>query len=1403
MQIKIGKSLSIIVSICLLLTLFSNCFIDGLAKNSTDIGEYVLTAENGLLGKYATTENGWTGTTSFVYNESEGAYQLKHTPNNGVSGKPGRLILSHIESLGWSAEQNPIVAFKFKLSNPDISFGRLRWSTTKVIEAQKAGKYSSFWVHKDSMNPSYKKNTDWQIITVDLRSYDNEYFGGNYWGLGIDIANESIAIPETVITFDSIGFFSCAEEVNEYYGLNQNDGILGKRALTFLNESDISNVVAASDNTVISFDLYAGAMRVSEKTVGGANPSYIQINFSKGIDFSDYHYLAIHIKTNNASVKAGTVSARTEGWETERKKGTVGTFYNTSSDNLQYGNTDDWQWVYYDFSKLAKSEYLTGDWISMLVSLQKTSAFETEVTPFYIDAIGLFSSESEVQDIYANSNLHVNSAPYYLLKLDCSDSAYSIGEADGNSNIAYDAGEKAVKLTPKNTGAYPTKFSLSIPAGFEASKYHYLALRVKTENANASFGYVSTRTQGWADARSENLVGTFYDTSMTCNPKYSQTDKWQIVIFDFNDRSPQFFTGDWLELLIGMQSANGGTMSSVWIDAVGLYKSSGEAWDSLYRDGVYNPDEENKDKKNYYLIDLSTKGSESVVSQTEDNTVIKYDESQKAVKLTPRTNGKAPTKISLSIPAGYEASEHKILAVRVKLQSKYMSFGYVSTRTEGWAKAQEQKLVSTFFNTSTTSNPAYAQTEEWQIVTYDFSNRNDDYFNGDWIQMLIGFQTYSGGSDKSLWVDAIGLFKSEADAQKALARNDVYNPNAGKNTEYLLYTMKNENDMSAVHPSGDNTLLSFDEKEKAVKITSVTTGANPTNVTFNFPSGYKAENYPILAFRVKLSNKYMIFDLVGSRTSEWAKARDKNIVPTFFAYNTANNPTYAQTEEWQLVVFDFSQRGTEYFSGDWIELLLCLQSRAGIGSINNIWMDACGIFKTAEQARSVLGYEGLYDPANQKQPEYLLYEIKSKPDVAALKPSEDNTIISWDEKEKALKAISNDSKKNCSVVMATPTGFDAQTYPVLAIRTKISNAYSSFGNAGYRTTDWATARNENKVTTWYSYSREQNPYYWVTNDWQLVFFDFSSRNGDYFSGDWLEILLELQKFNETVEAAPVYIDAIGLFKSEKQASEVLNRENIINPLVISGSEKQYVLDFDSEATLGLVSATGDTVISFDAEQKLMKVTVSDLDFDGSYFTPARIGLIGNRTMSMMDAESTPIIAIKLKASKPIDMGGFAYFKTNWFMDNYYSINRLDYNATDDWQIVTMDCLDPNNLLPWYFTGNWHSLLLDLATATDVSEGDTFLIDWIGIFDSYKSAYAYAGEAVPEGLKECSLISKNDYGLAGKQKKTDDVKIDDVDVSSSNLKFVAVSAAVVVVVALVAVFTVYFVRKGKIKIGGKK
>ena len=1398
MRKTLGKALSLFVTGSLLLMLFQSVLINMAAQTNSDIGGYVLNSDNGLLEQYATVENGWGGTTSFIYNDEVGAYQLIHTPNNGISGKPGRMILSGIETLGWSAQDNPIVAFKVKISNKDITFGKLRWSTTAVIEAQKAGQYGSFWVQKDSMNPTYMKNTDWQVIAVDLRNYGNDFVKGNYWGLGIDIASENIAIPATTVTFDSIGFFECIEKVNEYYGLNCDDGVLGKRAFSFLSIEDTS-VLSASSNTDISFDTEVGAMKIAEKNTGGASPSYIQMNFDSGINFADYHYLALHVKTDNTTVQGGTVSARTKGWENARNNGSVGTFYNTSSDTLQYGKSDDWQWVYYDFGTLGNIQYLTGDWISMLISLQKTSTSLTETTPVWIDAIGLFSSEAEVHDIYADANLHKSSGPYYLLELDGSDDLYSIGETDGNTTISYDSAQNALKLTPISMGANPTKFSLSVPSGYEASKYRYLALRVRLENPNSSFGYVSVRTQGWADARNENLVGTFYDTSTACNPKYAQTDNWQIVIFDFNDRAPQFFTGDWLGLLIGLQSANGGTVSSVWIDAVGLFKSSGEAWDTLYRDGVYDSDMLD-DKKNYYLVELNSNNSKTVISETEDNTLITYDDAKKALKLTPRTKNKAPTKISMSIPAGYEASEHKILAVRVKLESKYMSFGYVSTRTEGWAKAQEQKLVGTFYNTSTTSNPIYAQTEEWQIVTYDFSKRNDDYFNGDWLQMLIGFQTYAGGSDLSLWVDAIGLFKSESDAMKALARSDVFNPDSGKNNEYLLYTLKTQNDMAAVHPSGDNTVISFDQKEKAVKITSNTTGLNPTNITFNFPAGYKAENYPILAFRVKLSNRYMIFDLVGSRTEDWATARDKNLVPTFYAYNTANNPAYAQTEDWQLVVFDFSQRGTDYFSGDWLELLLCMQSRAGIGSINNIWMDACGIFKTAQQAREVLGYKGLYDPATQKESEYLLYEIKSEPDIVVLKASDDNTVISWDKNEKALKAISKDSKKNCSVVMATPAGLDAQKFPVLAIRTKISNAYSTFGNAGYRTADWATARNEGKVSTWYSYSRDENPYYWVTSEWQLVFFDFSSRNGDYFSGDWLELLLELQKFNENIEAAPVWIDAIGLFRSEEQAAQVLNRENVINPLVISGSKKQYVLDFDSEATLGLVSATGDTVISFDSQQKVMRVTVSDLDGDGSYLTPGRVGLIGNRTMSMMDAESTPIIAMRIKTSTPRTMGGFAYFKTNWFMDNYYSINRLSYNGTEDWQIVTLDCLDPDNLLPWYFTGDWHSLLLDLATATDVSEGDTFLVDWIGIFDCYKSAYDYAGEQVPDGLKECSLISKNDYGLAGNVKESDSAQnIIGDDTENAKIKPVVIAClSVVVVLGIAAVFAVYYLRKQKLK-----
>lgn len=275
-----------------------------------------------------------------------------------------------------------------------------------------------------------------------------------------------------------------------------------------------------------------------------------------------------------------------------------------------------------------------------------------------------------------------------------------------------------------------------------------------------------------------------------------------------------------------------------------------------------------------------------------NNTVKSYDVENDAMKLTPQAFASAnPCKIQLNPPSGCDATadEYPVLSMRVKTATAAESAIKLYWRTQGWADQGR----SPYWQSSGTINPAYASTDEWQVITFDLRDQNNQYFTGKIQGLLVPFFSESGlSADNSVWVDYIGFFRSEQDAADYAAENPkVVDLQIGN-----LMTFNKKSSIGQVSVDGSNTALSYDVTNNALKVSvKEADAANPAKLKISVPEAKRFDviKSPVLSMRVKLTDTNSAFGKIYWRTQGWV---DKNGTASPWWQSSATiNPAYSAT----------------------------------------------------------------------------------------------------------------------------------------------------------------------------------------------------------------------------------------------------------------------------------------------------------------------------------------------------------------------------------------------------------------------------------------------------------------------------------------------------------------------------
>lgn len=568
--------------------------------------------------------------------------------------------------------------------------------------------------------------------------------------------------------------------------------------------------------------------------------------------------------------------------------------------------------------------------------------------------------------------------PYHIISFEEGDVSYA--SADGsNTEVAYHPGAKALSVGSLFRGRNANKLMLSNLQNLEipADEYPVIALRIKLSSASMQFGKVYWRTQSKADSGTSG----FWVSHTSVTAAYEPTTDWQLLLVNLNVPGAQYVSDQYLQLMFAFQSETVDCdPQTVLVSSVGFFANAQDARE-YYREASIS--------KRVFTFTKESDISKAKVDGT--NTVLSYDSGQKAMRVDEKDiNTGNPSKIMFdNIADGFDFDKYPIVALHIKLGAPNVPAGIVGVRTDGWAA-----LGSPHWCSNTNIRMTYAATTNWQWVYFDAralkTGANVPYLTGDWDKVLISLQhTVTSPTEKTpVWVDAVGLFESVAEAQSVMSGYQL-----NENNMYVL-----QNSPKATHIIADayplNTTISYDSAMNAMKVVENTAGeANPSKIVLEkIADGYDFAAYPIIGMHIKLGAANVTGGVLAIGTKGWTAARQAGHVGSGFCSNANVKLSYAPTTDWQWVFFDARvlwNYGTNssYLTGDWTQLILSLQNASANAEPTPIWIDAIGVFPSNEAAKKAMMVRNLNKNAND---EYIVTDASEvqgaltiTPDIAA------------------------------------------------------------------------------------------------------------------------------------------------------------------------------------------------------------------------------------------------------------------------------------------------------------------------------------------------------------------------------------------------------------------------------------
>ena len=575
-----------------------------------------------------------------------------------------------------------------------------------------------------------------------------------------------------------------------------------------------------------------------------------------------------------------------------------------------------------------------------------------------------------------------------------------------------------------------------------------------------------------------------------------------------------------------------------------------------------------------------------------------------------------------------------------------------------------------------------------------------------------------------------------------------------------------------------NTLGVHDPKEKALKITTAGKSVGDTGYDSigvirwsppkNAGGSYQAVSiaqYPYFAVKIKVAD-----DAVTESTVHYSARTGINTSFGAILKPLAGHDTY-ETGKWVLYICDgnsvLANAGYTDTAGRWLgnKFFVTQNTELVDGTVKDLaWIQWAGAFATVEDAQAYFdettpvqaNISGACDYFFDYSTSATITSGYTSSASSAYNSPEGNSTLKYDTTAHALKVSTktgHNTNGNVGQVHFWPSAAVSGTvstaeYPYFAVKIKmIKTDMVPPRSASARKTGGGYAA----ISSALQYEEKINPnqnyaYQAYNEDWQLMVFNASSQvsNAPY----WTDIAVSLTDidrnqdpnlYDGTAEDL-AYIAWAGAFESLEKAQAYFDATTTsVQKTTIKKDTSGRFWNFSLPLTAyyyqpfssSRFKVTGNAQYAFDPEQDAMKISTKDA-------TTAGIGQMqwysDSEVTNFVDLTQYPIYAIKIKVARQ-DLGGMMWqgATSNTDASARFATTRtttLQYQNTDDWQLLTMDLTDATLFSGYTFANNTlghvkiSSLTTNEAILSEAENVDLAWIQWAGCFASVEDAQKY-------------------------------------------------------------------------------
>ena len=930
------------------------------------------------------------------------------------------------------------------------------------------------------------------------------------------------------------------------------------------------------------------------------------------------------------------------------------------------------------------------------------------------------------------------------------------------------------------------------------SEYPILAMKIRLKDKNSESGiWKAITTASYAAWEADNSIGKWVNLGY---PTYIQSEDWQIVYIDSSKLGSPYFQGNatWDNIQMSLVnpydsiSSDNDVFSVEWIGAFSSIEDIRKIDSKTVLNGNYTesgmPIDSSLPARLFY--DFSKISYVNRVTIDENgkpgaSTAISHDSKNGAMKVNVLPNGTSNgyAKFYLgtntnqyALPStSVSCDEYPVLAMKVKLKNPNIP-------STGIWLAKTNEPNSTWSNLKTAT---YQQTDGWQVVYIDTRYINSvekEKLTGNcWKTFAIRMVSNNKYDPKANYLTDefsiawFGAFKSVKEARTF--GGEVVEESTAK----FLYDFSKEGMVSFAEGTTE-TKLEYDSTVGAMKVSVDTTGKSTNYARFYLGNskslieqGVSCEEYPIIAMRVKLNNP-------NSINGHWHYRTTSATGLQTFSTDASKNYEipYQKTTDWQTVIVNTSE--IEYLQyldngATWQTLSFKMVDSTNYSATKDIfWVSWVAGFATEQEA---LEYSGVVTEDHEYVAvigDELTYGIKAANRNAY--PINLQSQLGSDFTVKSFSSFGATVQENL------PGNFRKTVAYTRSIEYNPGIVVLMLGTNDSNKVNWTNAEQYEKdlISLIQSYQKlESKPIVYLCTT-PYIFDNIAPTS---LSNSRVKEIVKIQKavakdlgvqlidtYSFLEGKREYYFNGVYLNDSGYPAMAKFISECIKKTYVPKNKEHIYKLD-TAEAIEKYItwSNANDTSVAFDPQTSSLLITARDAEIG-----EAADGTLATNVASFdlkLDEFSTgkyPVMALHVKL-------GYKNAKAGWFgfettsSPGTHSAKRPIYESTDEWQTVIIDFSDPDsNTMISNFGGNWKALSFNLGVDNLSFDGQTFNVDWIGLFQNLSDAQEYAGINVDA---------------------TEDIQVDKVKEKSFNhlVWIIPVCAVAVISISLLAILII--------------